>query len=295
MKANGTGRSGGAAHGVASERADAPPRSGPGSALARAASRAWRFAATGVGLPAFYLVAFAVGLTLAPYALLRFRRNRALAAIWLRTRFCAFYRLYFRAIEAAGVMTYRVEGAERLRAPNALVVANHPTALDAVAVLACTTSALCVTKKEDWWNPTLRIALDASQMIPNTGGRDVVARSVAALRGGETLVLFPEGTRSPAGGKHPFRRGAAHVALEARRDVLPVLVTCTPPVLGKRQRWWRIPPRAFELRLRVLDPVPIADYARADLPTPLAARMLTRALDELFAKELQRALGESAS
>ena len=112
---------------------------------------------------------------------------------------------------------------------------------------------------------------------------------------GETLVLFPEGTRSPAGGKHPFRRGAAHVALEARRDVLPVLVTCTPPVLGKRQRWWRIPPRAFELRLRVLDPVPIADYARADLPTPLAARMLTRALDELFAKELQRALGESAS
>jgi len=260
----------------------------PRGSAARALSRAWRFVATGVGLPAFYLVALLAGLSIAPYAHLRFR-NGPLAATWLRARFCAFYRLYFRAIERAGVMTYRVEGAWRLREPNQLVVANHPTALDAIAVMACTSSGLCVTKKEDWRNPTLRLALDASHMIPNTGGREVVAASVAALRGGESLVLFPEGTRSPAFGKHPFRRGAAHVAIESRRDILPVVITCTPPVLGKRQRWYRIPPQPFELRLRVLEPIAIADYARDDLPEPRAARALTRALDELFAKEIEQA------
>lgn len=102
-----------------------------------------------------------------------------------------------------------------------------------------------------------------------------------ALARGETLIIFPEGTRTDLREPLHFRRGAAHIALRSGALILPVRIDTDPPVLAKGDRWCDMPHTASRFRLQGLEPFrsPVAD----DLPTSLAARKLTRRLESLFA------------
>ena len=64
------------------------------------------------------------------------------------------------------------------------------------------------------------------------------------LEAGRSVVIFPEGTRSPAGGLGAFHAGAAFVALRSGRDLVPVLLSCEPSTLTKGRSWYDVPGRA---------------------------------------------------
>jgi len=249
--------------------------------------RVWRVAATGIAFLTFGLLAVSVGLPLARLVQLGSRD----AASGERRVQGVVQRLslwFMRMLERLGIMRMEVEGAERLARPGILVVANHPTLLDAVALLGQMPEAVCVTKLAHWRNPVMRSAVDAAGYIPNHGGRAVVDDCVRRLREGKSLLLFPEGTRSPKGERGRFQRGAARVALASECDIVPVVITCEPPTLGKGEPWYRVPSRPFALRLRVEEPIPVGDFRRAGVSEGLAARRLSSALSELYDKRLDR-------
>jgi 1-acyl-sn-glycerol-3-phosphate acyltransferase len=60
------------------------------------------------------------------------------------------------------------------------------------------------------------------------------------------LIIFPEGTRTPADGLIRLKRGAAHIAIRGGRNVTPVVICCTPPTLSKSDKWWRMPARPMQ-------------------------------------------------
>ena len=79
-----------------------------------------------------------------------------------------------------------------------------------------------------------------------------------------------------------FLRGSSYIALRNGRPVLPVILTCDPPTLTKATPWYRVPERAFEMTVTVLDPLPIDDLVPSPAPTPVGARRLTEALENYF-------------
>ena len=126
--------------------------------------------------------------------------------------------------------------------------------------------------------------------IPNEGGQAVVDACANSLSHGSSLLMFPEGTRSPRGGLGEFQRGAAHIAMASGRDLLPVFVSCDPPTLMRGQKWYDVPDRPFELTLRVGEPVRVRPYLEAlesGETRPRVARRLTAELREVFEKELR--------
>jgi 1-acyl-sn-glycerol-3-phosphate acyltransferase len=252
--------------------------------------RAWRFVVTAGGFAWFWLYALYLG-TVAARIVRRDTESADASERAMRARIQHTFGRFLGVLERGGAMRVELDAddAAVLHRPNQLIVANHPTMIDAAAILAQCADAVCVAKREDWTHPFLRSAVRAAGMIPNMGGRDVIAASVAALEAGASLVFFPEGTRSPRGtarGTGPFQRGAAHVALESGFDLLPVRIVCDPSTLGKSDAWYSVPARPFVLRLEVGESIRVTDYLRPDLPGPLAARMLTAALEESFAKGL---------
>lgn len=250
------------------------------------ATRVWRSIRTGVAFAVFGVGALVIALVVFPVLGLGAARDeRERRAQWL---IHVSFRLFTWLMTALGLIRVVTQGAERLRGtPSRLVIANHPTLIDVVLLIACMPQADCVVKRAAWRNPFLRWVVTGAGYIPNDEGDALVRGCAERLRAGRWLLLFPEGTRSPRGALGPFRRGPARVALESGVEVLPVIITCDPPTLMKGQKWYEVPDRTAQLRIAVEGPIEV----RGGWATPkaAAARRLTAAIRALYEQRLSHA------
>lgn len=188
-----------------------------------------------------------------------------------------------------GLCRIRYEGFERFGRPGPhLVVANHPSLIDFGIVIAKLPQADCIVA-ESWARSFWlgRVARAAGYIV-NSRGATVVDECLARLRAGRTVLLFPEGTRSPREGLWPFRRGAAHVALRSGCDIELVTIHCDPPALMKGQPWWDVPERKIEYLVRAEEPVCARDRAWEGASDVLAARRLNAVLRTRTIERLNR-------
>jgi 1-acyl-sn-glycerol-3-phosphate acyltransferase len=88
------------------------------------------------------------------------------------------------------------------------------------------------------------------------------------IRAGQSIVAFPEGTRSRDGGLLPFKKGPFHLAFEANVPLVPFAIRGGPAILPKGT--WRV--RGGVYRIRVGTPLLPGDFAH-----PVALRLAAEA------------------
>lgn len=247
-------------------RAQAAPLPQP-EALSPASSgpvdRAVRFGrGMGVALAilAFWSGAFALAWLVVPYVYLRQRdpltrrrrMQRLVAASWrwfhLLLERTTLYRSQYQALAAFDDS-----------AP-AVLVANHPSLLDVTSIISRMPSVCCVVKSSLMNSPLVgRLLRSLGHVAAGDGslmaGVSVLDAVQERLREGFPVLIFPEGTRSPLGGMHRFRRGAFEIAQRAGVPVVPLFLRCEPPALGKGTPVWRHPRRCPTLTVHVGDPL----------------------------------------
>lgn len=209
-----------------------------------------------------------------------------------------------------GVVDVRVEGGERLRKlGRAIVIANHPSYLDVVVLLATMPRACCIVTSRHWRNPIFAGIVRSAGYLRNDGGPSLVIASEAALADDVPLIVFPEGTRSPSRGQlGKFSRGFAHIALAHRCPIVPVLIDCDPPAYTKQHRWYTVTEQMPVLRVlaadgpffdtidatNTSDATGPADVAASATPmpatpvAPVAARHLTVHAERYFSDQISR-------
>ena len=131
-----------------------------------------------------------------------------------------------------------VEGIDRLPVAGPVVfAANHSSYLDAVALLAALPrDARFVGKRELGTWPLVgtimrRVGHLTVERADPSRSVDDAERVSAALRGGTSLVFFPEGTFLEGPRLLPFRLGAFKPAVEAGCPVVPVAIHGTRAIL----------------------------------------------------------------
>jgi 1-acyl-sn-glycerol-3-phosphate acyltransferase len=198
-----------------------------------------------------------------------------------------FFRILVKVLTTTGCMRLETVGLERLKsARGALILANHPSYIDVVVLLSLMPQANCVVKGALWRNPFYWSVVRSAGYINNTSPEAVVKSCADALADGESLILFPEGTRTVPGQSPHFLRGAAHVALKADAPLVPVLISCNPPTLTKGSPWWLAPERPFTFRVAAQAPVPTAFFVPEPENSAIGARRFTDALQQYFSREL---------
>jgi 1-acyl-sn-glycerol-3-phosphate acyltransferase len=245
----------------------------------------WRLFATGLCFTVFGLAAAVFGMLVFP--LMRLLPGSADAhKRRVRATFRAFMRSFVGLMSLVGVLTYEFQGAERLGRPGQVILANHPSLIDVVFLIGFTPQATCIVKEALFHNPFTRWPVAAAGYVSNTSTLSMVERASQALREGQNVIVFPEGTRTTPGQALQFHRGAASIAVRAAAIVTPVFIRCDPTTLAKNMRWYQIPDRRVRFTFRVgadIDPSSLRT-----VPAPRASREFNEHLLRVFADELKQ-------
>jgi 1-acyl-sn-glycerol-3-phosphate acyltransferase len=251
--------------------------------------RGWRVLATGLCFAVFGVGGLLLRLVIFPILQLLVRNARQ-RVLWARHIIRLAFRAFVELMRVVGVIRYEITGLERLNRNGLLILANHPTLIDTVLLMAFVRHADCIVKNALWRNPFTRGPIRAAGYISNDQGPDLIEDCIQSVRAGGNLIIFPEGTRTPSNGDINLKRGAANVAVRGQCAITPVRIRCTPGTLSKGEKWWQVPPTRAHFRLHIgedihLDRV-IGDELShgANNPT-LAARQLTTYLQQYFMKE----------
>jgi len=184
---------------------------------------------------------FAIGSLVISPLMLVLRR-----ADWCQVVVRACWRPLLFLFELTGLIRVRYEGVGSPR--GCVLVANHPSLIDVVMLVARVPRTLPVAKGALLRNPFVAAIVHA-MALPDDAS--LPARAAPLLRRGWNVLVFPEGTRTPADGTmNPFHRGAAQLALRTGASVQVLRIDFARRILGKRQSPWQMYDRRVDITIR---------------------------------------------
>jgi 1-acyl-sn-glycerol-3-phosphate acyltransferase len=206
----------------------------------------------GVGMYALLLflglISLGWNLVALPLYLLPQRLGRSLG----RAGIAYGYRLFWTVAQACGLMRIDDHCLDALRNERGLiVVANHPTMLDALLLVARLPRSACIMKASLLRNIFLGSGARLARYVSNASARIMVRQAVADLRAGGQLVVFPEGTRTETPPLDAFRPSVTLIARMAHAPIQTVFIETETPYLRKGWPIWRVPPLPITFRLRL--------------------------------------------
>jgi 1-acyl-sn-glycerol-3-phosphate acyltransferase len=193
----------------------------------------------------------------------------------------AIFRLF--AWWLAATRAYRLDltELEKLRGGPPLILApNHPSLIDALLILSRHRNMVCVMKAELMRNVFLGPGARLARYVRNDSTRQMVRESVAHLKDGGVLLLFPEATRTTHAPINPLVASVGLIARQAAVPVQTLIIETDSPYLSKGWPLFRRPRLPITYRVRL----------GRRFPSPMDVPAFTAELDAYYRCELERAL-----
>ena len=195
----------------------------------------------------FYLNTLVYLVIALPTFFMPYRAILAVAKSWGRTNLVL--------LRVAGI-DCEIRGREKIPQGPLIVAAKHQSAWETFALISLFDNPLFIVKRELQWIPIFGWLMIKGRMVPidRSAGSQALStmtkRARVELSAGRQLIIFPEGTRRPAGAEPRFKFGVAHLYASTG-------VPCVPIALNSGLFW---PRRSIRLRpgtvlVEILDPI----------------------------------------
>jgi 1-acyl-sn-glycerol-3-phosphate acyltransferase len=205
-----------------------------------------------------------------------------------------FQRLWVDWLLRTNGINMRINGTERLKKEQSYVlVSNHASILDIPAMIfAAHFPVRFIAKKSLIWFPLFGWFLHlAGHILLDRQSAQSAVRSLkkasSQLKKGISIIVFPEGTRSPDGEVKEFKRGAFLLAQHSRFPVVPVSISGTYEMLP-RQGWCFWP---GTIHIRMGEPIPTRDLSHRE-SNDLMRRVRETIVENLKKGSAERDLSE---
>lgn len=120
-----------------------------------------------------------------------------------------------------------------------VIVANHQSFIDILLMLSLTPRVVMVTNSWVWHSPFFGWIVQYADFYHAANGYEALADSLRdRVAEGYSVVVFPEGTRSPDCRIQRFHKGAFYLAQLLKLDLLPVVIFGAGQVSAKRQGFY---------------------------------------------------------
>ncbi|MEN0067740.1 MAG: HAD-IB family hydrolase [Myxococcota bacterium] len=174
-------------------------------------------------------------------------------------------------LKVAGIEV-RAQGKEHIEAARpAVFIVNHQSNLDPlVAGVLVRHDFTVVGKQEIAWDPRafamswLDVAL--IDRTDSESARASLTALVERIQGGESVMIWPEGTRMPTPRLGTFKKGGFHLAMDAGVPIVPIVLRNTGELWPKGQ----VLVHPGTVDVCVLPPISTADWKRENLDAHIA-------------------------
>lgn len=159
-----------------------------------------------------------------------------------------------------------------------IVIANHPSLLDAVMLLSCLPDATCVLKASLLRNPLYGVGARMAGYVSNENARRMIEGACHELEQDAHFILFPEGGRSREFPISAFSSACILLSKQSQVPVQTVVLEFSTPYLGKH--WGLFTPPVLPLQIR-------ARLGRRFAPPEFTAQAVSE-LESYFQQELRQ-------
>jgi 1-acyl-sn-glycerol-3-phosphate acyltransferase len=159
------------------------------------------------------------------------------------------FKLFMGYLALTRLVKCDVRALDQLKHERGLILApNHPSLIDAVLVISRLPRVTCIMKAVLWDNIVLGGGSRLAGFVRNDSQPNMVRASVAALRDGGQLLMFPEGTRTVEQPINPLKGAIALIAKKSQAPVQTILIESNTDFLGKH--WPTLKKPTFPLYYR---------------------------------------------
>jgi 1-acyl-sn-glycerol-3-phosphate acyltransferase len=151
-----------------------------------------------------------------------------------------------------GLMRLDLSALDALNAERGLLLAaNHPSMIDVFLVISRVRNAACLMKASIGFNVFLAVGAWLGGYISNKRVDLMIRQAAAAVASGQTVLAFPEGTRTISQPVNKLKPGLALIAKRAKAPLQIILIETNSPYLGQGWKIWRPPqfPLVYKARL----------------------------------------------
>ncbi len=145
-------------------------------------------------------------------------------------------------LRASGITKVTWIGFDAPLPRGSVYVANHPSIVDATLILARLPDAVCIFKPALMRNPAIGPAAAMAGYVRGDTGLDIIKAAGAKVAAGQSMLVFPEGTRTAAGtmlGK--MKPGFALIAAQAKAPVSLMIIRASPELGVRGRPLWPAP------------------------------------------------------
>ena len=242
----------------------------------------WRIVATGFCFALFGLGGVVLSVLILPCQRLLYRD---LGVRQRKARYLVHkaFRFFVSVMDTLGVIGFHVHNPAAFKQlQGQLILANHPSLIDVVVLIAVVPRADCVVKAHLFRNPFMRGVIKSTGYISNADPEGLLSDCNASLAQGNNLIIFPEGTRSDAGKLQRFKRGAANIALRCASPITSVLITMRPSTLTKGTPWYKVAATKAHFSMMIAPQQPVPWPHDSQEPLSMQTRELTKYLENYF-------------
>jgi 1-acyl-sn-glycerol-3-phosphate acyltransferase len=187
---------------------------------------------------------------------------------------------------------FEIRGIERIPPGPLIVASKHQSAWETYSILGLFVDPVYVLKRELMWLPVFGWYCLKARMIPvRRGARsaalaEMTERARREIARDRQIIIFPEGTRRPAGAEPNYKYGVAHLYGELGVPCLPIALNSG--LYWPRRSWQMRPGR---IQVEILEPIQPGLHPDAFLVAlqnqlePATARLISEGESEIAARE----------
>jgi len=197
------------------------------------------------------------------------------------------FNVFIKFLWLIGIIKVKVDKKDSLKnLKSAIVVANHSAYLDSFIMLAQLKHATIIPKASLSQKNVMRLVINELYTPNSVPFAEIVERAKEDFANNNTLIMFPEGTRSTPYGQNHYKKGAARISLATGVPIIPVYIGGNSKKgLGKGDKIFEYNhSEVYLFDLHVKEPVYPDEFK--DLPEPIAAKRLTQKIREILGDDV---------